>query len=56
MSNTPKYVKNAVNKYRKKFDVVQTRFDKGTNERIESLGLPKNQFIILICALTKPKN
>ena len=45
MSNTPKYVKNAVNKYRKKFDVVQTRFDKGTNERIESLGLPKNQFI-----------
>lgn len=45
MSKTPKYVKDAVNKYRKKFDVVQIRLDKGTNERIESLGFQKSEFI-----------
>lgn len=45
MSKTPEYVKNAVKNYREKFDVVQARLDKGTRERIKSLGLNQNDFI-----------
>lgn len=45
MSKTPDYVKDAVKNYRKKFDIVQVRLDKGTIDRIKALGLNTNQFI-----------
>lgn len=45
MSKTPDYVKDAVKNYRKKFDIVQARLDKGTIDRIKALGLNTNQFI-----------
>lgn len=45
MGKTPSYVKDAVNNYRKKFDIVQVRLDKGTVARIKKLGLNTNQLI-----------
>ena len=37
MGETPSYTKNAVKKYRSKFDIVQVRFPKGTREKMSNI-------------------
>lgn len=37
MGETPSYTKNAVKKYRSKFDIVQVRFRKGPREKMSNI-------------------
>lgn len=37
MAETPSYTRNAVKKYRSKFDIIQVRFPKGTREKMANI-------------------
>ena len=45
MNKTPEYTKNAIDNYRRKFDIVQIRLPKGTKKRIETQGYTINAYI-----------
>lgn len=47
MGKTAEYTKRAVDNYRKNFDFVQVRLDKGEKERIERIISPQkmNEYI-----------
>lgn len=37
MAETPSYTRNAVKKYRSKFDIIQVRFPKGTRAKMADI-------------------
>ena len=42
MAKTPEYTKKAVDNYRAKYDFIQTRYPKGTIDRLKAAGITSN--------------
>lgn len=57
MAETPSYTRNAVKKYRSKFDIIQVRFPKGTRAKMADID-NINDYIVkcVVDSLNDEKN